>query len=58
MLEVLDAAQRTTDIDEFQCDVCSIDWDDYAKHFMAGLQKYMMGSGEESRPTARKVMKM
>lgn len=58
VLEAIRVAKGASDFGEFNFDVCSFTWDEYIKRYVLGIQKFMLNSGEEQLPRARKMLKM
>lgn len=54
---MLQAAAECDDFSEFNFDVCLIDWDDYMKKWVIGLQKYYLKSDQVSHPSHKRALK-
>lgn len=56
--DMLKAAKVTGELVDFNIDIRSMNWDVYVKRFVLGTQQYILKSGEESLPSARRTLKM
>lgn len=61
--EVTNVKQLIKEIDvasdgnEFNCDVSTLDWNEYLKNYMLGIRKYILKDDLESLEVARKTIK-
>lgn len=45
------------DGDDFNCDISHMNWDEYIKHYMIGIRKYVLKDNVDSMESARKTVK-
>lgn len=58
VLQLLDALQDCAELEEFNFDCCSIDWDVYLKKCVLGTQKYILKNEESSLHSAKRRLRM
>lgn len=55
--ELLAEVSKTSDGNEFMCDVRQLKWDEYFKDFVCGLRKHILKDDESSLEYARRKLK-
>lgn len=58
LCEVLEASRQAVDGDEFQFDVCKVDYVAYCRTGVLGVQKHILKTTEAERPAAMRQLKM
>lgn len=56
--ELVNEVQKTSDRDDFKCDVTKINWDEYLKMFVLGIRKYVLKDDESTLEKSRNTVKM
>lgn len=56
--ELVNEIRKTSDHEEFKCDVAKINWDEYLKMFVLGIRKYVLKDDESTLDKSRNTLKM